>query len=209
MATNRKRTPRSRLVSSLTPGEINYLYDRNDPSKDVWDDIVWWSKPERKGLWISNRDEVMDWWLGNKPCTRPGPWWDHESPRQTIGDFPPDVWDFPATRQRLGGIGTPCYEVLAYLPAFTLGIPNSWVEQWSVDYYNGRAKDIHGKPIGNKKEGDFKGVAVDPNDPPRYESQAAYLKRNGLLTAEEKAYLAKHPALLKPERVEIEATRID
>ena len=57
-----------------------------------------------------------------------------------------------------------------------------------MDFYNGRARDIHGKLIDSGyKEGDFLGVALDPDDPPRFESQASYLKRHGLLTkAEEK-----------------------
>jgi len=39
----------------------------------------------------------------------------------------------------------------------------------------------------------------DPNDPPIYESQAAFLERHGLLTAAERAYLKKHPELMTPE----------
>ena len=201
MATNRKRTPRSRLVSALDPGEINYLYDRDDPLGDPWLDRCFMTKDELKGLWIANRDEVLSWWLENRPCTRPGPWWAYDSPRQIIDGLPHEVWNFPAVRRRLGGIGTPCYEVLAYLPAFALGIPTSWVKQWEVDYYNGRSKDIHGNPIGNKKEGDFRGLAIDPDDPPRYESQAAFLLRHGLLTTEEKAHLKKHPVQLEPVAV--------
>ncbi|HAR38567.1 MAG TPA: hypothetical protein DCS09_08385, partial [Porphyromonadaceae bacterium] len=54
-------------------------------------------------------------------------------------------------------------------------------------------------PIGNNKEGDFAGLAIDPADPPKYESQAAYLRRHGLLTREERAHLGKHPELLEPE----------
>lgn len=42
------------------------------------------------------------------------------------------------------------------------------------------------------------------NWPQNFESQAAFLKRNGLLSDTEKAYLEKHPGLLKPERIEFE-----
>ena len=55
------------------------------------------------------------------------------------------------------------------------------IEQWQVMYYSGLAVDIHGAPIGDLYPGDFKGVAIDPNDPPTFESQAAFLKRHGLL----------------------------
>jgi hypothetical protein len=44
-------------------------------------------------------------------------------------------------------------------------------------------------------------VAIDPNDPPVFESEATYLDRHGLLSAEEKKHLAKHPELLEPEVV--------
>jgi hypothetical protein len=37
----------------------------------------------------------------------------------------------------------------------------------------------------------FSGVAIDPNDPPTFESQAAYLKRHGLLLAGEERRLKK------------------
>ena len=48
-------------------------------------------------------------------------------------------------------------------------------------YYNGRATDIHGNRIGTDyHDGDFPFDALDANDLPRFESQAAYLKRYGL-----------------------------
>ncbi len=110
------------------------------------------------------------------PGQRPHVWWQVEAPEER--------------RRRLGGTGTPSHEALAYMPHFKFGIPTSWVAQWSVDYYNGRARDVHGKPIGTEyREGHFKGQAIDPDDPPRFESQAAYLDRHGLLTAEERAAL--------------------
>jgi hypothetical protein len=52
-------------------------------------------------------------------------------------------------------------------------------------YYSGLAVDIHGAPIGDLHPRDFKGVAIDPNDPPIFESQASFLKRHGLLLAGE------------------------
>jgi hypothetical protein len=38
---------------------------------------------------------------------------------------------------------------------------------------------------------DFAGVAIDENDSPRYESQAAYLERHGLLTPAERRRLTE------------------
>jgi hypothetical protein len=94
---------------------------------------------------------------------------------------------------------------LAYVPRLEYGLPTRWVTQFDVEYYNGRARDIHGEVIPTEyKDGDFKGAAIDPNDPPVYESQASYLKRNGLLTRSEKSYLKAHPELLQPEKIELE-----
>jgi hypothetical protein len=43
---------------------------------------------------------------------------------------------------------------------------------------------------------------VDPDNPPIYESQAAYLRRLDLLTPAEKKWLAGHPEALEPEAIE-------
>jgi hypothetical protein len=54
------------------------------------------------------------------------------------------------------------------------------------------AVDIHGSPIGERfASNDFHGVAIDPDDPPNFESQAAYLKRHGLFLAGEERRLKK------------------
>lgn len=130
-----------------------------------------------------------------------GPWWKYSAPKLLVHDCDgTEFFAYQAYRLRLGGIGTPAHEVLANVPDFHLGIPVGWVRQWAVDYYNGRKKDIHGNPIGaNYKEGDFKGVVIEPKDPPVYESQAAYLQRHRMLTAEEVLHLKKRPELMKPE----------
>jgi hypothetical protein len=49
----------------------------------------------------------------------------------------------------------------------------------------------------------FKGLPIDPQDPPRFESEAAYLRRWGLLTPAEEKHLARHPELLQPEVITI------
>jgi hypothetical protein len=79
------------------------------------------------------------------------------------------------------------FEVLANVPWFDLGIPVEWVE----------AKDLKTWPRLSE-EGV---VPFDPNDPPRYEAQAAYLERHGLLLPGERRLLRKRD--FEPERVEL------
>jgi len=201
MPTNRKRTPRGRKVSTLNQGAINWLYDRQEPLENPWHDWFFMTKAEIEALWAGNRDEVLTWWIENKPCTRPGPWWKYDA---QLEDTHTRVWGITKERRRdrTGGIGTPEYECLGIMQHFILGIPDTWVDQWQADYYNGRALDIHGNPIGTEyKEGHFKGLAIDPKDPPLYESQATYLLRHGILTPAERAHLKRYPALLEPEAV--------
>ena len=59
-----------------------------------------------------------------------------------------------------------------------------------MKYYSGLAVDVRGNPIGGKLA-IFKGAAIDPNDPPRFESQATYLRRLGLFLAGEERRLRK------------------
>ena len=77
----------------------------------------------------------------------------------------------------LGGTGTPAHEVLSYGPAYHCGIPSAWVSPEDVSWCTGTARDIHGELINPQAADDpepFLGVAIDPADPPMYESQAAY-----------------------------------
>jgi hypothetical protein len=196
----------------LTPDELAYLTD--DPTADGEDYNLWCYRHgmrsfdgslHPKELWESNRNEYLPLWIKQHPCVRPIPWWLYDAPRWNDpfeGCFFHGT--LPEPRQRLGGIGTPSYEVLAYVPNFNKGIPTSWVSKFDEAYYNGRSKDVHGNPIGTEyKEGDFEGVAINESDPPRFESEASYLQRHGLLTPEEKKYLAKHQELMEPEKIEL------
>ena len=86
----------------------------------------------------------------------------------------------------MGFLGRPdCTIKSVHEGGFLYGIPASWVNQWWVDHYNG----------------DFIGVAIDPEDPPFYEGVAVFLERNGLLSKVEKDWLAEHPEALKLERL--------
>ncbi len=110
------------------------------------------------------------------------------------GTRPSAWWKYAALRQRqrLGGIGTPSHECLDYVSIYVLGIPASWLNQEEVEYY----------------QPDFEGVAIDPEDPPQYESQATYLKRLDLFLPGESKRLRKadfEPELVMPEDDETEA----
>lgn len=95
--------------------------------------------------------------------------------RKHPGTRPSYWWQFeaPEPRRRLGGVGQAAHEVLNYVESYAYGLPTLWVDN---EY------------IGEPEQGL---QPIDPGDPPRFESQAAYLARHGLLTEEEKRLLAE------------------
>ncbi len=208
------RKPRKmrKVKRQLTDVELAYLKDDETSVFTGSDDWFLWNyrhglpgfdgDPKPDELWKKYKDDFLPEFIRENPGRRSLPWWQWDAPREAV-----EGWEnkHVAQRRRLGGTGTPSHEVLAIWGGFTKGIPNSWVDQYQVDLYNGRAKDIHGDIIPTEyKEGDFKGVAIDPENPPTFESETAYLERNGLLTAGEKIYLKKHLELLEPEKVEFD-----
>lgn len=189
MPSKRQRRTRNRRAE-IHPDMMALLTDR-EPNNAfrhfVGDD-------DRRAAWNEARGEILTEWIATAPGSRPSHWWKFDAPRQPLGTFPGCLHDgkVPEPRRRLGGVGTPENEVLAHVPTYTFGVPTCWVDQEQSDYYNGRAKDVHGKPIGTSySEGDFAGVAIDPEDPPEFESEATYLDRLGLLLPGEKRRLRK------------------
>ena len=148
---------------------------------------------ELAALWASQSEWIVADHVANYPGTRPTRWYQYSAPRVPLGTYPGAWFDgkLPEPRQRLGGIGTPAFEVLAYKPRYSFGLPVDWVTPFQVKYYSGTAVNIRGEPIGSLVPTNFKGVAIDANDPPIFESQAAYLKRKGLLLAGEERRLRK------------------
>lgn len=198
MATKRQRITR-KIVENLSETALWALGDRKlypEPEQvNDWELIVapGFDYPgcnDCKPAWESVKEQILNDWIAEYPGTRPSFWWHYDAPEM---------------RQRLGGIGDACHDVLAYGESYDLGIPNLWLDQDTVDLYNGRRKDIHSQPItadGKWFEGNFKGVAVDPNDPPKFESQAAYLKRLNLFAPGEERRLK--PADFEPEVIDCE-----
>lgn len=151
-------------------------------------------REDGRRVWAAARPEILPAWIDAHPGTRPYAWWKFDAPRWQADDMPERVRSTGAfwmgrlcePRRRLGGVGAWVSEHLNIVPELPFGIPDHWVSAWQVAYYNGRAVDVHGVPIGkNYHEGHFTGVAVDPADPPVFESQATYLQRHGLLTPAE------------------------
>lgn len=104
--------------------------------------------------------------------------------RRYPGSRPWAWWgiEAPEPRQRLGGTGNGS-DHLSY------GVPAGWITKREAFYW----KDETIAPMAD---------AVEPSDPPRYESQAAYLVRLSLTVEGERARLGKsdfEPEVIKPK----------
>ena len=198
MPTKRSRTARNRredfsntLIHTATDG---FWGDPNqlDRMEEFFNERL--QGDRRAEVWLAIRDELLPEWINAKPGTRPT-WWylfDPDCPRISAEDIARcgwvDCWfakDLPDLRRRVGGVGDPAFEHQNLVPQLHCAMPTHFVSQADVDYHKEEEdEDFHGKPI-------------DPNDPPRYESQAAYLKRHNLLTTSEEHRLKARD--FKPE----------
>lgn len=200
MPTNRTRR-RRHFLPTISDAVLRYLTTGNRESGDVETFLLEGDSDRLRAAWGLARDAILADWIKSYPCSRLWGWWTFDAPKEAVHGWDHERFN-SAQRRRLGGTGTPSHEVTCSWGGFDKGIPQGWVDEWQVEYYNGRAKDIHGNVIPTKyKEGDFKGVAIDPEDPPRYQSEGDFLDTHGLLSAVEKQYLEKHPELMEPELV--------
>ena len=176
----KRRSPKTRRAE-ISPDMLALLSDR-EPNNAF---VQFVRDDERRAAWTEAREEILAEWITDAPGTRPIHWWRFDAPRQPFGKFPGCYFDgkLPEPRERLGGVGTPSNECLAYTPTYAFGIPDPWITRADVECYSP----------------DFEGVAIDPKDPPRYESQAAYLRRLDLLLPGELKRLT--PADFEPELV--------
>jgi hypothetical protein len=141
-------------------------------------------------LWAEHGADEVEEYAADWPGTRPLRWWEYDAPRGPDGKADP--------RPRLGGIGTLRSDCLAY-------VPQTWCGR-SVDFVTADDVAMYGGPIGlNGKPRPaghvFAGVPIDWRDPPRFESEAAYLRRHKLLLPGEAARLTEsdyEPEVLKP-----------
>jgi len=190
------RDPNALLLARLT--------DAGPPpdasNEELWKYDYGFSDSHLKIEWDNRGEGVVSRRAIQRPGERPSLWWRFNAPRQPIGTWSGYFVDgtLPEPRLRMGGRGTPAFEVLNYLPQYEYGLPVRWVDDWSIEYYSGRARDIHGQPIGQEFTArPFPAERFDRTDPPRFESQAAYLMRLGLLAPGEAARLTR--AQLQPE----------
>lgn len=95
-------------------------------------------------------------------------------------------FDAPEPRRRIGGVGTPSHEVLSVAPCYEFGLPTGWIGEFEERHFE-----------------NCKGLGINVNDPPIFESQATYLNRHGLLTESEKKYLQRNLELLESEKINI------
>lgn len=115
-----------------------------------------------KQLWRQVADIVLEQWIRASPGTRPLAWWKYDAPRWTEAELPPHYRErLPEPRRRLGGTGTPWHEEH---PAALPKLSRGIPDAWA---------------------------AIDPDDPPTYESEAAYLDRHGLLGPAERAVVVR------------------
>jgi hypothetical protein len=158
--------------------EVTDEHERWLQGSDTGCGLIPYSHPdELAALWESHSERIVADHVADYPGTRPARFWQY---------------DATEPRRRLGGAGTTAAKVFRSKPTYSLGLPTIWVTEEQVRYYSGTAVDIHGAPIGDRNPNtNFKGVAIDAEDPPTFESQAAYLKRLGLFLAGEERRLKK------------------
>jgi hypothetical protein len=109
-----------------------------------------------KNLWLDHGDYIVEEHVEESPGTRPALWRLYDAPRLPIGTFPRCYYDGKKPMPRKRLGGT--------------GTPEHEVRN-VVPYFD------HGIPSAL--------VSIDDDDPPTFESQAAYLKRHGMFLAGE------------------------
>lgn len=194
MPTKRTRRGRHRLAD-VQPWEIQFLETGEAPGHE-WAVLALTVNGGVGGraLWERAGAGILARWIARRPGSRPWGWWAYQAPRWPRPALPLGLRDLGDVllrnlcepRARVGGTGTEWYRAFGAIPYLPFGLPYSFVSAFEAAYHRGEARDIHGHPIGQEFKGSgFTGVAVDPADPPTYESEASYLRRHRLLTDDE------------------------
>jgi hypothetical protein len=182
MPTTRRRRRRPRKPS-LSPTARAFLWDQPLPvDYDCHElrQLRYHADFYLKPLWAEYREQVLTDWLIEQPGARPQSWWQYDAPRQRAvmqgRELPCEV---AVPRKRLGGIGTPAFDTLAFKPYYRYGIPAIWL-------WKSIAKSL-------RKSGDcrFSCDPIDWDDPPLFESEAQHLMCHGLLLEREEQRLTE------------------
>jgi hypothetical protein len=189
MPTTRRRRVRSQ-ANDIHPIVIAFLRDE-DPDPADYGNGANWALTSVEYSVIPNhlrqiydrvKDNLIAGFARDFPGTRPVHWWKFSAPEM---------------RQRIGGTGSLLEEHLAHVPAYHLGIPYQWACEalirmgWPTVHINGHPEGWAALP------GLANAIAFDHDDPPRFESQATYLQRLGLLLPGERKRLK--PSDFEPE----------
>ena len=186
-----KRTRKSRnIVATVSPGGIWAMSDERlypkpaDLNEWELDFVPGYRNPTTqrdekcRAAWDECKADIMRDWIAKFPGTRPKYWWLFDAPRMPAAEIARRGWTgwyyvawLCEPRERLGGTGTPAYELECVTPYFELGIPD--------DFRN-----------------------VDRDNPPTFESQAAYLRRHGLFEPGEERRLKARD--LEPEVIPLD-----
>jgi hypothetical protein len=150
----KRRKAIARHPSELLPIEWAYLRDDPEPSDAEFG--AWWSLCRDDDAFRPGRPSVAQMWreLGAQIV--------QEHVKEWPGSRPKCWWkhNAPEPRRRVGGVGEPGRKDLSY------GRPYSW--SWPTVWPAGAV--IIGGPL-----------EADPKNPPKFESEATYLRRLGLL----------------------------
>lgn len=200
MATKRTRVFRN-IIADISAEELFFLSDGLLGSPPAQFDYQTFrlegDREARRKLWDAHRSEILAAWIRECPGTRPALWYEFDAPRMSRVDLAWHGWEYDYfaahlcdPRKRVAGIGDPAAEHLAYVPYLPYGIPDRWITEEDLKIWPG-----------------LKATAFNPDDPPKYESEAAYLDRHGLLLPEEKRQLKREdfePEIIQPPQEESE-----
>src|ERR1019366_9844751 len=161
MAHARRKTPEARPKLEIADCVWNYLCDI--PYKDLDSEtkfaIILLEAGDGEGLrevWNRARGECLGAWLKDHSGTRPAVWWRFDAPRLPFGTWPGCFWDGRLQEPRKQISGAGCDA--SAISAYMPTFELGLPSCWA---------------------------AFEEADPPVFESQAAYLRRHGLLTPHE------------------------
>jgi|ERR1035437_9785241 hypothetical protein len=169
MPFKKKKVDKTRPASiAVSDGLWALFCDREIPADD--DDtraLLCLDEAGVRKRWDACKDELLAQWRNTYPGTRPSHWWKWDAPRQSTLATPepePEEVEVPAETPE------PLPEGRKFLSG--AGCPAHMVLAFLPQY-------SMGLPVG--------WVGVDPADLPKFESQAAFLQRHGLLSSSEAA----------------------